>query len=301
MPDFSPTDAAFEGFRFTRERPGSVAAWAAVTFAFNLATGVLGALVGGDALRAFQAAARNSTDVAQVLPLVLPAVPALVVTVLMELAGASVVYASALRCFMGLDHRVSFRVGSDERRLFLLLVGYGVFYWLFTMVTGMLFGLAENIAEALSPSVANFLVYVAPVAMVLLPIFVIVRLSLAPVIAVDRKRISLKESWVSTKGHFWPLAASLVLSIGLFLVVVFVALMLVMILTELASIGTHGAIAKPGDLFNPDAAVGPALVFGEVVTAICIALLLPVLLGPLVRAYRAYDAPDPIPAAGVKA
>jgi cellulose biosynthesis protein BcsQ len=28
MPDFSPTDAAFEGFRFTKERPGAVAAWA---------------------------------------------------------------------------------------------------------------------------------------------------------------------------------------------------------------------------------------------------------------------------------
>jgi len=36
------------------------------------------------------------------------------------------------------------------------------------------------------------------------------------------------------------------------------------------------------------------VVFGEVVTAVCIGLLLPVLLGPLVRAYQAYDAPDPI-------
>jgi hypothetical protein len=142
--------------------------------------------------------------------------------------------------------------------------------------------------------VANFLAFLAPIALFCLPLIVIVRLSLAPVIAVDRKRISLKESWVSTNGHFWPLAGSLVLSIGLFLVVAFVAMMLVMILTELASIGTHGAIAKPGDLFNRDASFGPAVVFGEVVTAICIGLLLPVLLGPLVRAYQAYDAPDPI-------
>jgi hypothetical protein len=207
-----------------------------------------------------------------------------------------VVYASALRSFMGLDHRVSFRVGADERRLFLLLVGYGLVYWLFTVITGVVFGFAENVAEALSPSAANFLAFLAPIAMFCLPTFVIVRLSLAPVIAVDRKRISLKESWVSTKGHFWPLASSLLLSIGLFLIVAFVALMLVMILTELASIGTHGAIAKPGDLFNPDATVGPAVLFGEIITAICIGLLLPVLLGPLVRAYQAYDAPDPLPA-----
>lgn len=293
MPEFSFTEAAFEGFRFTRERPGAVAVWAAATFAFNLATGVLGALVGGDALRAFQAMAKGP-DLSQVLHLLVPAVPALAVTILMELLGASLVYASALRSCIGIDRKVTFRLGADERRLFMLLVGYGVIYWILTVIIGMMFGLAENIAEALSPSVANFLAFLAPIALFFLPLIVLVRLSLAPVIAVDRKRISLKESWVSTNGHFWPLAGSLILSIGLFLVVAFVALMLVMILTELASIGTHGAIAKPSDLFNPEATFGPAVVFGEVVTAVCIGLLLPVLLGPLVRAYQAYDAPDPI-------
>ena len=293
MPEFSFTEAAFEGFRFTRERPGAVAAWAAATFAFNLATGVLGDLVGGDALRAFQAMAKGP-DLSQVLHLLVPAVPALAVTILMELLGASLVYASALRSCIGIDRKVTFRLGADERRLFMLLVGYGVIYWILTVIIGMMFGLAENIAEALSPSVANFLAFLAPIALFFLPLIVLVRLSLAPVIAVDRKRISLKESWVSTNGHFWPLAGSLILSIGLFLVVAFVALMLVMILTELASIGTHGAIAKPSDLFNPEATFGPAVVFGEVVTAVCIGLLLPVLLGPLVRAYQAYDAPDPI-------
>jgi hypothetical protein len=298
MPDFSLTNAAFEGFLFTRERPASVAAWAVATFVFNLVTGVLGAMVGGDALRAFQAAASTS-DISQILPLLLPAVPALAVTILTELAGASVVYASALRSCMGIDRKVSFRVGADERRLFLLLVGYGLIYWMFTVATGLAFGLAENIAEALNPSVANFLAFVAPIAMFCLPTIVIVRLSLAPVIAVDRKRISLKESWISTNGHFWPLAGSLMLSIGLFMVVAFIAMMLVMILTELASIGTHGAIAKPGDLFNNTA--WPAVVFGEIVTATCIGILLPVLLGPLVRAYQAYDAPDPVAALGAQA
>jgi hypothetical protein len=92
----------------------------------------------------------------------------------------------------------------------------------------------------------------------------------------------------------------LILSIVLFLIVAFVAMMLVMILTELLSIGTGGVIAKPGELFSPSATVGrfitPAVVFGEIVTAISVALLLPVVLGPLVRAYQAYDAPDIIPA-----
>ncbi|HUO20925.1 MAG TPA: hypothetical protein VMU59_00225 [Caulobacteraceae bacterium] len=301
MPDFSLTDAAFEGFRFTRERPASVAAWAAATFVFNLVTGVLGALVGGDALRAFQAAASTS-DASQILPLLLPAAPALAVTILSELAGASVVYASALRSFMGIDRKVTFRVGADERRLFLLLVGCGIFYWVVTIPAGILFGLIVNIAEAFSPPVANFLTERAgPVILFCAPLFLLVRLSLTPVIAVDRKRINVKESWVSTKGHFWPLAGSLILSILLFLLVAFVAMMLVMILTELASIGTHGAMPRPGALFSPDATAWPAVVFGEIVAAICIGLLLPVVAGPLVRAYQAYDAPDPAPVFGVKA
>jgi hypothetical protein len=38
MADFSPTQAAFEGFRLTRERPVAVLVWAAAIFVFSLVT-----------------------------------------------------------------------------------------------------------------------------------------------------------------------------------------------------------------------------------------------------------------------
>jgi hypothetical protein len=305
MPSFSPTDAAFEGFRFTRERPGAVAAWAGVTLGFNFISGFLGALIGGSALVDFQALAQEQPfDLGALLRLAPRLVPALVVTVFINLVGSAVVYPSAVRSFMGLDKEVSFRLGEDERRILLLLLGYGLIYFVVSAVTGMGFGVLENIFGAFSADVSKFVAFVGGLAVIVLPSVVIVRLSLAPVIAVDRKRISLKESWVSTKGHFWPLAGSLALSVGLYIVVVFVGLLLVMTLAQVLSISTHGAIG-PKTFTGANQTtladlIKPAAIFGELITALMVAMLLPVLFGPLVRAYQAYDAPDapvtPVPA-----
>jgi hypothetical protein len=302
MPNFSPTDAAFEGFRFTRERPGAVASWAATTFGFNLASGLLGALIGGSKLADLQALTRDRAfDLATGAELLWQAAPALVVTSLVNLLGVAVIYPSALRAFLGIDRSVSFRFGQDERRLVILLFGMGVIYFAASALAGVIFGFVENIVIALDGDLADTASLVGAVAVVVSPLVVIVRLSLAPVIAVDRKRISLKESWVSTKGHFWPLAGSLLLSIGLYVIVGFVAMMLVATLVKLASIGTGGAISGPSALTNAELTtlkdiLAPAVIFSQIVAAIAVALALPIVFGPLVRAYQAYDAPDAKPA-----
>ena len=43
--------------------------------------------------------------------------------------------------------------------------------------------------------------------------------------------------------------------------------------------------------------VGPVVIVSEVIASISNGMLLPVVLGPLVRAYQAYDAPDAPPTA----
>jgi hypothetical protein len=303
MPNFSPTDAAFEGFRFTKERPGAVAAWAGATLAFNLISGLLGALMGGSAMVDFQAlAAEQPIDFAALVRLLPRLLPALMVTVLINLAGSAVVYASAVRSFISLDHKVSFRASEDERRILLLLLGYGLIYFVVSAVTGVCVGFLENIIGAFGIDMTTMVGRaVIVVASFLPPFFVIVRLSLAPVIAVDRKRISLKESWISTKGHFWPLAGSLALSIILYVVAVFVGLLVVMSVAQVISIGTNGAIG-PGTLTGAQHntladLIKPAAIFAELLTAFMVAMALPVIFAPLVRAYQAYDAPDAPPAA----
>lgn len=296
MPEFSFTEAAFEGFRFTRERPGAVAAWSAVTFGFILLSGVLGAFVGGDALRAFQALGGHPTleQFVQAFP---PAAAPILITFLVNFAGAALIYASAMRSFIGIDKTVSFRLGDDERRLFLILMSYFLIYIVLNIIFGIIYGVVESITSLFSNDIPNFLNFTAPYVLVAAPLFFIVPFSLAPVIAVDRKRISFRESWVSTKGHFWPLAGSLIISLISFLVVAAVAFFLVMILTEIVSISTGGFIAQPGQLLNPDETrkfLTPAMVFAAIIWAVFVGAFLPVILGPQVRAYQAYDAPDPV-------
>jgi hypothetical protein len=294
---FSPTDAAFVGFRFVKERPGAVAAWAAVSLVFNLLSAFVGLILGGQALRSFQAQAGKVDDLQMVFQLLLPASPALIAIAAITLAGMALVYASALRLFVGAEDHVTFRFGPDERRVALTIVAFSLIYFAVTVVVLVVLGLVANISDAFSPFLAGFFIWVTPMALFAASTFVIVRLSLTPVIAVDRRRISLKESWVSTRGHFWRLAGSLVLSIGLFVVMAFLALMIVAALNHAISIGTGGVV--PRDLLvreqTDDSSIFP-LIVSEVIASISNGMLLPVVLGPLVRAYQAYDAPDAPPA-----
>jgi hypothetical protein len=294
---FSPADAAFIGFRFVKERPSSVAAWAAVSLVFNLLSAFVGLLLGGQALRSFQAQAGKVDDLKTVFELLVPASPALISIALITLAGMALVYSSALRLFVGKESHVSFRIGQDEKRVALTIIAFTLIYFAVTVAVLVGLGLAANISEAFSTFVGGFFVWVTPLALLVATSFVIVRLSLTPIIAVDRGRISLKESWVSTRGHFWPLAGSLALSIGLFLVMAFLALMIVAALNHAISAGTNGAV--PRDLLvrdQDDSSIFP-LIVSEVIASISNGMLLPVVLGPLVRAYQAYDAPDAPPQA----
>ena len=294
---FSPTDAAFLGFRFVKERPNAVAAWAAVSLVFNLLSAFVGLVLGGQALRTFQAQAGKIDDLQAVFQLLIPAAPALIAIAIITLAGMAMVYSSALRLFLGRESHVSFRIGEDERRVAVTIIAFTLIYFAVTVAVLIGLGLAANISEAFSSFVGGFFSWVTPLALFVATTFMIVRLSLTPIIAVDRRRISLKESWVSTRGHFWPLAGSLVLAIFLFVVMAFLALMIVAALNHAISAGTNGAV--PRDLLvrdEDDSSIFP-LIFSEVIASISNGMLLPVVLGPLVRAYQAYDAPDAPPEA----
>ena len=79
----------------------------------------------------------------------------------------------------------------------------------------------------------------------------------------------------------------------LLLIMAFLALMIVAALNHAISIGTNGVV--PRDLLvrdqSDDSSIFP-LIVSEVIASISNGMLLPVVLGPLVRAYQAYDAPD---------
>jgi hypothetical protein len=300
MPTFSPTDAAFAGFRFTKHKPGAVAAWAGVFLIFNLLSAFVALLLGGEALRRFQAQSGQADTLKDIFDLFLPAAPAVAAIAFITLVCMSLVYASALRLFMGLDEQLSFRAGEDERRVALTIVMFSLIYFATTLIVVVGLGVLASISDNFSTLVGGFFAWVTPAALFAATTFVIVRLSLTPIIAVDRKRISFRESWVSTQGHFWPLAGSLLLSVVMFVVTAFLALMIVAAVNHVASISTRGYIPK--DLLTRGGADDSslmAIIIGQVIASISMGALLPVILGPLVRAYQAYDAPDAQPAANL--
>lgn len=293
MPSFSPTDAAFVGFRFVRRHPGAVAAWAAVSLIFNLLSAFAGLVIGGQALRKFDATAGKLDDLRAIWDIMAPAVPSIAAVAVITLVGMALVYSSALRLFVGAEDHVSFRIGQDERRVAIIIVAFSLIYFAVTVAVLIALGVVANISDAFSSWLAGFFAWVTPAALFIATTYVIVRLSLTPIIAVDRKRISLRESWESTKGHFWPLAGSLLLSVGLLFVMGFVAFMIVAALNHALSVGTGGAV--PRDLLVRNDNDNPStltLVASELVASISDGVLIPIVLGPLVRAYQAYDAPD---------
>ncbi|MDR3448216.1 MAG: hypothetical protein P4M15_00430, partial [Alphaproteobacteria bacterium] len=297
MPNFSPTDAAFVGFRFVKERPGAVAAWAGAFFVCNVLSEWIALLFGGDALRNFQQNAGNLDDLRAVFSLFLPAAPVVFTVLLISLIFFSVIIASGLRSFLGIDSHVRFYFAKDELRIALLIVLFWALYFFLLVVIFMGLGIISNISDVFSPFIGGFFVWVTPMALFAAVVFVNIRLSLVPIIAVDRKRIDPRESWVSTRGHFWPLAGALVLSLILLIVMGFLAFMIVAAVNDILTASTHGIVPK--DLLlvkQADESSLLALVLGQVLASLSWGALLPVILGPLVRAYQAYDAPDAPPA-----
>jgi len=297
MPSFSPTDAAFEGFRFTKERPGAVAAWAGAFFVCNVISEWIALLFGGGALRNFQQNAGQLEDINAKFALFLPAAPVVFAIFLISLFFFAIIIASGLRTFLGVDQHVRFYFSKDEMRIAMLIILFWLIYFGLLIVTVTGFGIVSNISDAFSPFFGGFFGWVATWALIPAVIFVNIRLSLVPIIAVDRKRIDLKESWVATRGHFWPLAGALLLSGFLLVVMGFLAFMIVAAVNDILTASTHGIVPK--NLFlvkQEDQSSLVALVLGQVLASITWGALLPVMLGPLVRAYQAYDAPDAPPA-----
>src|SRR6202000_1621723 len=151
-----------------------------VSLVFNLLSAFVGLLLGGQALRTFQAQAGKVDDLQTVFQLLVPASPALI-----ALAGMALVYSSALRLFVGKEDHVSFRIGADERRVALTIIVFTGIYFAVTVVVLIGLGLIANISDAFSSFLGGFFGWVTPLALFAATTFVIVRLSLTPIIAVD--------------------------------------------------------------------------------------------------------------------
>lgn len=254
MASFSATDAAFEGFRLTREQPKTLLIWAG----FNLIIGVLGMVIlfgmGGEAFRTLAATSPGpEADPTEALAAMAQLGPAylfmLVVSIVSQAMLGAAVYRAVLRPSDGGIGYLKF--GGDELRL----IGLSLIYVVLFAVGTALAVLASNVAASLARGLlgsggAGALAGVAVGLFVLgLMIFVVVRLSLAGVVTFARRRISVFGSWGITRGHFWGMVGTYVLTVAS---VIVIALLALIIFAALAAILSGGDLAAVGSMFSPD-------------------------------------------------
>lgn len=279
MKRFSPSEAALEGFRLTREYPGTVLAWGALYFVgILLIGGLMMAGLGEDFIAFAQARGLETADSAALAEQLGDRWPVFVVVVVMAIFLTSVMLAGVYRLVLREEEKGFFhlRLGRDEVRLTivnlaLLVIGAACMFGV--AVASSLVGLATD-----SPLLGSLFA----LAMVGLMIWVGVRLSLATPTSFGERRVAIRDSWRLTQGHFWPLAGMVVLAI-IFYVMIW-ALISIVGLALVAMAGGQEAINDPGNL-KPMAIVA---FLGTLV----IQLVLPVVqvitfYSPLAVAYRA--------------
>lgn len=218
---FSATSAALEGFRLTRRVPmllvGMTLVYTAVTvLVFALEWQGIRELL--QAMQAFTPDASPSQEEQMALIGLysrigaVAALPGFIATVLMQTAIARAVL-GAPQSKLGY-----FQPGRDHVNVMIL----SLLVWLLFiaasfigfMVVGFMFGLGAVVGPAFV-----LIGVVVGLAVVAALVWLSVKVSLSLPITIDRQRVGLKESFVQTKGHFWPLVGMGVLALLLSMLV----------------------------------------------------------------------------------
>ncbi|MGH6998144.1 MAG: hypothetical protein ACREEO_08105 [Phenylobacterium sp.] len=246
MSAFSATDAAFEGFRLTRERPRTVLVWAMLCFLVSICSAIYLTTVGREASAALEAGPAET--LAALVDMLVVLFPMLVFGLLIQCLMAAAVYRVTLRP----DDRgfAYLKLSMDEVRLILLSVVY--FFLLLGaligavlaagIVAGLVMLLAGQGAGALMGVVIEFFIFGVL-------FYAAVRLSLAPAITFAEHRLAIFDSWRLTKGQFWKLTGAYTLAIcG----IIAMSLLVLVILAAAVAIAKGGDLQAAGRMFSPD-------------------------------------------------
>jgi hypothetical protein len=251
MTVFSATDAAFEGFRVTWEKPRTLLIWAGFFLVVNLLMPL--ALFGlglNTRLAELEAASANpSNDPSAALESFLALAPLYAVLLPVGLVVQAVIAAAVFRLVLDPEdsrrHPVQF--GREEARLIALSLIYTLLFILAVVAVVMVGGIAAGLfglagAGPLFGGLFGFglsglLVYVA------------VRMSLGPVITFSEDRLAIFDSWRMTQGLFWPMFGTYLLAIIAILIFYLLSMVLV---AALGAILSGGDVAAVGKVMTPD-------------------------------------------------
>jgi len=292
MSAFSPSDAAFEGFRLTREKPLAVLAWAAL-FASTIILAAL-LIVSGFAPRLEGVGDLNPEDPAAVMAMLSTVAPVLIALMTIWVILSGVIGAAIYRRVLEpADSRGAYlRLGPDEWRQ----VG-ALFLCLFAALA---FSIGVSVALALPMrlfdmmGLGQFGMFIGNMAALGLQVWFGLRLSLVPALTFATKKIDVPAAWKLTRGNLMRLLGMFVLSVvfaGL------VWLLISVVSTALAVLMAGGDMSVMAQLQNPQPGMAGAAT-GAVLVYFLITLLTPVLImvivqAPTAVAYRALSEPEP--------
>jgi hypothetical protein len=299
MSAFSPSDAAFEGFRLTREKPLAVLAWAAL-FAGTII--VAAVLIGtGFAPRLAGAASNLNTTDPQMMITVFAKIAPVLLALLTVWIGLSGVIGAAIyrRVLTPADSRLSYlRFGKDELRqvgaLFICLFAAMAF----SLAMEMLFILPMRLGEAAAGERSTR--FVAEVAAMVLNIWFGLRLALLPAMTFATKKIDPLAAWRLTRGHFWRMLGMVTLAV----VLAFLVYILITIISGVLAIVISGGNMDVFRLLqNPEAGLSPltiaALMVSTLVSALTPVILMVIVQAPTAVAYQALAVGDGAGAADI--
>lgn len=296
---FSPTEAAFEGFRLTREKPLIVVWWTVVYLAVNLVVMALATSLLGSSMTDILAMSANpmAADPAafEVIgpKLLLFEAAALPLLLVMSAVLAAAAYRAVFQ--PGESSRFGYlQLGPDELRLALLYVMLTFIIigamMLVSIVVGVLLSIIAAVAGGgAGGAVAGGLAMAAAVTAMLGALaYFGVRLSLAGPATFVEKKLVLRPAWAMTRGHFWPLLGAYFLS---WVLAIVVTLLGKAVFTGIGAAlgGSMGAYAAAGmpDFSSMASVFGPAHLGFLATTALLGALQAAITLAPAAVAFRA--------------
>lgn len=221
MRTFSPSDAAFEGFRVIHRYPGAVLAWAvAYMLMFVVIGGAAFALFGPRLTELSKYTGTGSTiPPEEALRLVGPMSGLGLIAIPLSLVVAAIFVNAVYRPILKPEEKGLFflKIGGDEWRQVLLLLAYiGL-----AILAEIALVICSIVITATTVGVlhaqkgggwAALLAVVLVIAMVCLVIWVVVRLSLGMPMTFAQKRVRVFGSWTVTRGKFWSLLGAYLLA-----------------------------------------------------------------------------------------
>jgi hypothetical protein len=255
MASFSPTEAAFEGFRLTREHPRAVVAWAIAYFAFTLGVAILTIAWTGKDFATLQALGQSANpDTTELLRVFRKLAPYFLVVLPLQVVFFAVLNCAIYRAVLRPEERGMgyFHLGPDEFRMVALAIIMFLLWLVAIFMVVFVGGLAAGTLGVFGGEVGAFVGGLVGAAAVSAAIWVLVRLSLAAPMTFDQRRLVVFGSWSFTRGAFWPLAGAYVLAFLLGVVILVLMAVISSALVGVAVMATGGSLASLGQSFDSD-------------------------------------------------